>query len=678
MKAPLSLIPLLPVTLAFVAGIIFSYLGAPIWCTGVWVIAGITLALLRYRYYAALAIAVALGQTDMWIQQPNESIIQYLSGERYIEADVLAVRESETSRTLRVKIISAGKDSTDMSRIPNVLSHIVIPAFLPSISSGDRIMLMANMSKPDSIQYFPEQLTYKRILDRQGIAISGLAIPENIYSIHKSPSIYLKFVRLRNKIQNLILRSSLDSHTKEFLVTAITGDDSILDEETRKSFATAGTAHILALSGLHVAIIAALCSFILLPLIFVQYLRKWRAIVIILLLWIFAVMTGLSPSVTRAVIIASSLLLASLLQRRHSSFNALCLAALAILLFDPRALFNISFQLSFAAVCGILLFGKRLNPANQRNRSQYITIGFITMSIGAMLATGIISSYYFHSLPIYFLASNVLIAPVLTPLIGGGLLLIILEATTIPSEWLCNILNTLYSWITGVCDIIASLPGAEIKHIPVSGIAMIIWFITILMLAMWIYRRNKFYAVATCTSFLSFIILIFFPIKPEPYGVYIIPGTYRTDIAVCTPERVNIITTAGRHEHEKVKESSLRAFSDYMASRNIDSLSVTADNFSNSIVKYTHPILSTHNSHILIVDSTPLLKPGNKFDYILVCRGYRGTISELINLYSANFVILSGDLHPKRHANYENECKAHNIKYTSLKDSPFKNLLSSD
>lgn len=678
MKAPLSLIPLLPVTLAFVAGIVFSYFGVPIWCTGLWVIAGIILALLRYRYYAALVLAIALGQTDMWLQQPDESVIISMCGEKAIEADVLSVRESETSRTLKVKVISIGKDLTDMSRIPSVYAHIVIPAFLPSISPGDRIMVMANMSKPDSIQYFPEQLTYKKILDRQGIAVSGITVPDNIYRVKKSPSLFSKFIRLKNNIQKLILRSDLDSGTKEFLVTAITGDSSILDEDTRKTFATAGTAHILALSGLHVAIITAFCSFLLFPLILVRYIRKWRYLVMLILLWIFAIMTGLSPSVTRATIIASSLLLATLLQRKHSSFNALCLAALVILLFEPSALFTISFQLSFAAVCGILLFGKRLNPINQRNRSKYITISFITMSIGAMLATGIISSYYFHTLPVYFLVSNVLIAPILTPLIGGGILLIILDAVSIPSGWLCSALNTLYGWVTGACDTIASLPGAEISHINVSGIAMALWFSAVGMLAIWLHKRRLFYGIATGMLFLSFITIIVIPIKKESFGAYIIPGTYRTDIAICTPDKVDIITTAGRREHEKVKESSFRAFSDYMMSRDIDSLSIAEGNFTTPVAKYTYPLLSVGKKHLLIADSKPTLKPSVKLDYILVCRGYRGTISELMESYNAKLVILSGDLHPKRHSNYEKECKFYDIKYISLKDKPFKNILSDD
>lgn len=634
--------------------------------------------MMRYRYYAALALAITLGQTDMWIQQPDESVIISICGEKSIEADVLSVRETETSRTLKVKVISTGKDLTDMSRIPSVDAHIVIPAFLPSISPGDRIMVMANMSKPDSIQYFPEQLTYKKILDRQGIAVSGIAVPDNIYWVEKSPSLFSKFIRLKTNIQKLILRSDLDSGTKEFLVTAITGDSSILDENTREIFATAGTAHILALSGLHVAIIAAFCSCLLFPLILIPYIRKWRYLVILILLWIFAVITGLSPSVTRATIIASSLLLATLLQRKHSSFNALCLAALVILLFEPSALFTISFQLSFAAVCGILVFGKSLNPINQRNRSQYITIGFITMSIGAMLATGIITGHYFHSLPVYFLVSNVLIAPILTPLIGGGILLIILDAVTIPSGWLCSTLNTLYSWVTGVCDTIASLPGAEISHINISGIAMAIWFITVGVLALWLYKRKAFYCLATGIMLLSFIAIIIIPKKQETFGAYIIPETYRTDIAVCTPDKVEIITTAGSREHEKVKESSLRRFSDYMMSRNIDSLSIAGENFTNTVAKYTYPLLTTGKKHILIADSKPTLKPGVKLDYILVCRGYRGTISELMESYNAKLVILSGDLHPKRHSNYEKECKLHDIKYVSLKDSPFRNLLSDD
>lgn len=676
MKAPLSLVPLLPVTIAFGCGIILTKTGVPVWCAGLWLIAGMILALKKMRYFGALAAALALGQIDLFLQLPDENEINRLEGEKIILADVLSVKETETSRILGVKILKAGEDSMTMRKIAPLRSQIVIPSFLPIISAGDRIELKVKMSVPDNMEYFPDQLTYHKILTRQGIMVSGIAPPDDIYSIELSTALSAKFARMRIKVQHLILQSKLDSDTKEFLVTAITGESRLLDSDTREQFAKAGTAHILALSGLHVGIIMSICSVLLLPLMLFPSLRNLRLFLIIGALWLFAFMTGLSPSATRAVIMATCLLLATMLQKRHSSFNALCLAALVILLFDPEALFSISFQLSFAAVTGILLFGRSLNPISERNRKLYLTVTFITMSAGAMLATGVISGYYFHSFPVYFLLANLLIAPILPPLIGCGVAIILLSAVGLSPDWLCKTTDLLYGWVSGVCETIANLPGTSVSHIHLSGTAMTVWIAAIAAFSLWLHTRRRIFATASLICIAGFFITVCAGVEPDATGVYIVPGTYRTDIAICTPQRIDILSTAPYREREWVRESATKSFSEYMTKRNIDTLMVRDNEFSNKFVRYTHPVLTAGNKRMLIVDSRPLITGDMDFDYILVCRGYRNSIAELMDRYRCRKLIFSADLHPKRLSRYISESNGMGIKYVSLRDEAFSNLLS--
>ncbi|MDE6049049.1 MAG: ComEC/Rec2 family competence protein [Paramuribaculum sp.] len=676
MKAPLSLVPLLPVTLAFAAGILISYLGVPLLCAGFFIVTGIVLSIRNFRYFAALAAAVALGQLDMWLQTPAEHIIHGIIGEKYLIADVYSVRDTETSQILGVKILEAGSDSTNMLKIEDIRSQIVIPAFIPSISAGDRVMIKAKMSYPDSIEYFPGQLTYRKILRRQGIIVSGIAAPDEVYRIENSPALLPYFARVKTKIQHQLLRSDLRSETKEFLITAITGDSSILDNDTRQSFARAGIAHILALSGLHVGIIMAICSLLFFPLIFLPSLRNSRPILIIAALWPFAFITGLSPSVTRAVIMASCLILAVLLQKRHSSFNALCVAALIILLFDPRSMFSISFQLSFAAVAGILLFGKSLNPVPERNRPAYNTIGFLTMSVGAMIATGVISSFYFHTFPIYFLVANALISPILTPLIGGGIIVILLTATGHSAPTLCRIVDTLYEWVKGVGNTVADIPGSSINHLSISTVSLVLWLTAVSFLALWLYKRRRVFGYVAMLTTVTFLSLMLLNKKTESHGVYIIPGTYRTDIAVCSPTRIDIISTALHREKERIRDNSLKSFSEYMLEHNIDTLEIVGKKFSNGIVLYDYPLITIGTKRVIVADSNPSIPAGTAVDYILVCRGYRGDIESLVSKYTCKNIILSGDLHPKRLAKYIEECRLMAIPYTSLRNQAFNNLLT--
>ena len=228
----------------------------------------------------------------------------------------------------------------------------------------------------------------------------------------------------------------------------------------------------------------------------------------------------------------------------------------------------------------------------------------------------------------------------------------------------------------GVSDTIANLPGASINHLTISTVSLLVWFAAITFFALWLYSRRRvlIYSALICTF--SFIVLVFTTSTDAPNGVYLIPQTYRTDIAVCSPTRIDIITTALHREKERVKESNLRSFSEYMLNRNIDSLAVSGTEFANDCVIYNHPILTVGSKRILIANTDITLPQGAVFDYILVCRGYKKSISELTKMYAPNLIILSGDLHPKRLSNYEKECCNLGVNYTLLKNNPLNNLLT--
>ena len=215
--------------------------------------------------------------------------------------------------------------------------------------------------------------------------------------------------------------------TIAFYIATITGDDSFLTDDSREEYSRSGLAHILALSGLHVAIIATVIAALLFPLHLMRQ-RKLRYIITIVILWIYAIVTGLSPSVTRAVVMTSMFLIALMIERRNSSLNALCFAALVILLFSPMSLYSIGFQLSFCAVASILIFANRMNPISPRHKIAYHFTSLITVSISAMIGTGLISAYYFHTFPVYFLLSNIIVLLILPFVLGGGILLTLLLA----------------------------------------------------------------------------------------------------------------------------------------------------------------------------------------------------------------------------------------------------------
>ncbi len=275
----------------------------------------------------------------------------------------------------------------------------------------------------------------------------------------------------------------LSEGASSLLAAVLTGESGDLDPEVRENFARAGIAHILALSGAHIAVILLIAGFVLFPLRAGDYRRSVAGVVIVLL-WFYAVFTGLSASVVRATIMATVLLCGVLLRRSSQPLNNLLLAAILILIFDPRALWTVGFQLSFLATSGILLFVPLMLPERFPNRLVATTWIWIAVSLAAMVATAPLAAYRFHLFPTLFLAGNILASVVLPPFMIGGVVALGCSVVGLPALWLSRGLNQLWHLLDGACGAIARLPWGAVDGcyfsgwwLPVVyGLILIIWW----------------------------------------------------------------------------------------------------------------------------------------------------------------------------------------------------------
>ena len=193
------------------------------------------------------------------------------------------------------------------------------------------------------------------------------------------------------------------------------GDKSELTSEITETFSSVGASHILALSGLHLGIFYMILS-VLLP----MWRNKraftlLRELLILMIIWSFVFVAGLSASLTRAALLFTIFSFGRCLRRDASSLNSLALAAIVMLLFSPRSLFDVSFQLSFAAVFSILLLRpslRRLLAADRYGKVYGYVADVVTLSIAAQIGTFPFVWYYFGTFPLYFLFTNMLVVPV--------------------------------------------------------------------------------------------------------------------------------------------------------------------------------------------------------------------------------------------------------------------------
>ncbi len=254
------------------------------------------------------------------------------------------------------------------------------------------------------------------------------------------------------------------------VVAAMTlGEKAQLDKDLKETYSKVGAAHILALSGLHLMIIYSVIS------LFVRW-RRFRMlsqIVIIVAIWAFAFLVGMSPSVVRSAFMISIYALLSLGYRERMSVNTLAFAALIMLLCNPQSLYNIGFQLSFMAVLAILLFNPlfaRVVPLHILQRHRWLNglWGMTTVSISAQLGTAPLIAYYFGRFSTYFLLSNYVVIPLATIILYLAVASMVTFWWTGLQYWLVSFLSAVVVLMNRLLEGISRLPFCSIEDIHLS------------------------------------------------------------------------------------------------------------------------------------------------------------------------------------------------------------------
>jgi competence protein ComEC len=261
---------------------------------------------------------------------------------------------------------------------------------------------------------FPNEFNYKRFLAAKGIHFRQfLGKKIVLLPLKQSNDLNFTLEHLRHYFAGVIDQYVLRPESKQIALALLLGQKESLSKEVKQAYSATGTQHILAVSGLHVGIIY---SILLLPLTFFKQeghaLRKSYLFLILGLIWIYALMTGFSPSVVRAVVMFSLVTLGQMRKRKPSIWNILAFSALLLLVLDPDIQTDLGFQLSYLAVAGIV----GLQPILLRmwapsNRVLDYFWQMATVTLAAQLITSPLTLHYFHTFPTYFLVANLLIVP---------------------------------------------------------------------------------------------------------------------------------------------------------------------------------------------------------------------------------------------------------------------------
>jgi competence protein ComEC len=242
-----------------------------------------------------------------------------------------------------------------------------------------------------------------------------------------------------------------------------------IDNELQNAYAASGAMHVLAVSGLHVGIIYALLLFLLKPLQKRSWGRWWIAGISLLCLWCFAFVTGLSPSVLRAVAMFSFVAVARPFGARTNIYNTLAASAFVLLIYNPYLIMSVGFQLSYLAVLGIVYLQRPLYQLWETESKLLDWVWQITcVSIAAQLTTFSLGLLYFHQFPVYFLISNLFVIPLSTLILVLGIGLLAISPFTWLATWLGKLVAGLIWLLNEVVFITERLPLSIINNIHIT------------------------------------------------------------------------------------------------------------------------------------------------------------------------------------------------------------------
>ncbi|MEM7186639.1 MAG: ComEC/Rec2 family competence protein [Bacteroidota bacterium] len=338
----------------------------------------------------------------------------------------------------------------------------------------------------------PHTFDYRKHLHYQGIYYRLTLSSTNIVDC-KTGRRTIKGIahQTRSHIVEKLSQQPLGAEERSIISALLLGDKTQVNKDLKSQYAEAGVLHILAVSGLHVGILFIIFTRVLSPLDRIPHGGTFRVLLVITLLWGFAFLAGLSPSVVRAVTMFSLFALAQLLKRPSHPHNTLFLAFLILLIANPFWLFHVGFQFSFLAVFFIIwlhpmIYGWYV-PKFRIDRRLW-EIG--SVSIAAQMGIAPLSIYYFHQFPGLFFVSNLVILPFLAILLSMGMFAIVLSVfdalptfLAIGYHQMIGLLNRFVAWI-------ARQESFLIQEISCSAPLMIVSYVALVTLVLFLKNRR--------------------------------------------------------------------------------------------------------------------------------------------------------------------------------------------
>ena len=456
----------------------------------------------RYRFIQGILLQIVFASLGIAVMQntlqARDQETALLAARKDGSVYVMRLTEplqlkNKTNKTVAI-IESIGSTQHEIKTHIKIIVHVAVDsssASIPLLTAGSYIATtMRPTLVPDT--HNPGGFHYKVWLFRNEIT-HQLYVAKGSWTLLPSKKSNQYLQALQQKIRSRLQQNITGKQEKAVAAALLIGYKQDIDSDLMKAYSNTGVIHVIAISGLHLGLIYGLLLSIFswMP---DSKIKKWTAPPIMLLvLWGFALLTGAGPSIVRAAVMFSFIIIASIVKQNSSILNALAASAFFLLLLHPFYLCDIGFQLSYAAVLSIVLYQKNIFD------TLYFKYKWIqacwqlnALTVSAQILTLPLVVYHFHQFPNYFLFSNFIVVPLSSIILYGCLLILPFGTVAFIGKALSVVTSLLITSMNWIIQKMNILPYATTSHLEINTVQVVLFFIIITCFTLFIQtQKNK-------------------------------------------------------------------------------------------------------------------------------------------------------------------------------------------
>lgn len=429
-----------------------------------------------------------------------------------------------------VEISATNSDQTWIPRRGKILLYIPKHDTLRPLQYGD-VLLVKGSPRLVSGPANPGEFDYKRFLSFRNIYHQHFVKQGDVRYVSNSPPSRITEHAINVRMwADRTLKKFVDGEREHALASALVlGVTDGLDNDLLNAYAATGAMHVLSVSGLHVGIIYWMILILCRPFSKFKHSKWIVAALSILILWAYAFVTGICPSVLRAVTMFSFVAIARPWNHRTNIYNILAASAFCLLLYDPYMIMSVGFQLSYLAVLGIVTLQPYLYRLWEPRQWYWDEVWKVSaVSIAAQLSTFSLGLFYFHQFPNYFLLSNLVVVPGSFLVLVLGVVLMVFSFLQPVAAALGWVLQWIIKGLNAVIFSIEKLPFSVLDNIYITSLQCGVLFILVAVFFLWTETRKP-----SLLIIISVLCIIFSTEQWRHYGkevsvqkmmIYNIPG----------------------------------------------------------------------------------------------------------------------------------------------------------